>query len=60
MEKLFYFLFVFALINISTQFFYELENDEFYASNTTPNPLVVVCGEKINKTKHTVECVDEA
>ncbi len=59
MEKLFYFLFVFALINISTQFFYELEDDEFYAPNPTASPIVVQCAEKINKTKHTVECLDE-
>jgi hypothetical protein len=61
MEKLFYILFVFALINISTQFVEELESlDNESDPIPTASPVVLECGAKIFNKTSTRECMDES
>jgi hypothetical protein len=61
MKKLFYFLFAFALINISTQFVEDLESlDNESNPIPTANPVVKECGAKIYNKTYTRECLDES
>jgi hypothetical protein len=60
MEKLFYFILVLTLINISTQFFFDSETDELYSDlNPTPNPVVKQCGAKLVNNTEANNCLDK-
>ncbi len=58
MKKLFYFILVSTLINISTQFFFDSETNEFYSDpNPTPNPVVKQCGAKLVNNTEAKHCL---
>jgi hypothetical protein len=61
MEKLFYLVFAFALINISTQLVEDLESlDNDSEPIPTANPVVTECGAKIYNKTSIKECLDES
>jgi hypothetical protein len=60
MKKLFHFILVLTLINISTQFIFDSETDELFSDqdpDPTPNPVVKRCGAKLVNNTETKNCL---